>query len=170
MDKRGQFFLIASLIIVTLLLSIGAVYNYATVQKEDTQVYDLSKELGYEGASVIDSGVYNSQQGSTSDYLNGLIGNYSASFPNSDFLAVYGNSTNLILFNASNKCTGSASLGSTGISICTSILRNNSISSVGNNVIVPLGEINYTFTLQAGQNFYIVIRKEGSGGTYIAKT
>jgi hypothetical protein len=169
MDKRGQFFLIAALVIVTLLFSIGAVYNYATVQKEETQIYDLSKELGYEGASVIDSGVYNSQQGETPSYLMGLIGNYSASSPDSDFLAVYGNSGNLLLFNASNKCTGSASLGSTGLSICTRNLRNSTLP-MGNPVVITLGGIEYKFDLQAGQNFYIVIKKERNGEIYIAKT
>lgn len=169
MKKRGQFFLIASLIIVAIVLSLGTVYNYATVQKEDTQVFDLSKELGYEGASVIDSGVFTSHQGNIPAYLSDLIGNYSASAPDSDFWVVYGNATTLLLFNASNNC-GSVGVGGTSVSVCTRHLNSNYITASGNNVTVTLDGTNYTFQLEEGQNFYIVVKRVRNGEIYIAKT
>ena len=59
MDKRGQFFLIAAVVIIGLIIGLSVVYNSVKAPKEDSQVYDLSKEIDYESAQVIDHGTFN---------------------------------------------------------------------------------------------------------------
>src|SRR3989344_2736787 len=56
MNKRGQFFLIAAVVIAGILIGLGAVYVSLSSQKEDRIVYDLTKEISYEASRVIDKG------------------------------------------------------------------------------------------------------------------
>ncbi len=115
MDKRAQFFLVAALIISGIVLSLAAVYNSTKVQKEDTQFYDLSSEIGAESSKVIDYGVYNSAdttkiiQNFTSVYAD-EIGNLG----NETLIFLYGDSTNVAytLYQPQNQ--GSVGFGTGG--------------------------------------------------------
>lgn len=57
MKKRGQFFLIAALLISGVAIGLGTLYNTAYVERADTQVYDLSEELYAELQQTYDSGL-----------------------------------------------------------------------------------------------------------------
>ena len=54
MHKRGQFFLIAALVVVGILVGLSIAYTTVRTPREETQIYDLSEEIYYEGAQVID--------------------------------------------------------------------------------------------------------------------
>ncbi len=54
-NKRGQFFLIAALVIVTIIFSLGFVYNSATSSALSSKARDLSKEIKYESLAVIEN-------------------------------------------------------------------------------------------------------------------
>ena len=56
MNKRGQFFLIAALIIVSILFGLGTIYNSA-VSAESPDVSNLAKEIKYEIIQKVDSSV-----------------------------------------------------------------------------------------------------------------
>jgi len=58
MVKKGQVFLIAALVIVSILIGLGAIYNTVNVSAEDIQIYDLSDEISFEASQVLDSGVF----------------------------------------------------------------------------------------------------------------
>jgi hypothetical protein len=64
MNKRGQFFLIAALIIIGIILSVSTVYNYTSSNNQNTKASDISKELDFEANKVIDKGVFNSDSSS----------------------------------------------------------------------------------------------------------
>ncbi len=57
-NKRGQFFIIAAIIIITVIISIVTVSNYSQ-PKQTTKLYDLGQELGIESQQVLDYGTYN---------------------------------------------------------------------------------------------------------------
>ena len=92
LNKRGQFYLIAAIIIVGVLFGLTAIYNSASSQKEDSKVYDLSKEVDFESARVIDSGIfYGRNQSEINDYLYRLIEYYGKTNPPSNIVLLYGN-------------------------------------------------------------------------------
>ena len=59
-EKRGQFYLIAAVVIVGVIIGFATVYNYAGRGNLDKEkVYSLKDEFGFEGGEVIDYGIYN---------------------------------------------------------------------------------------------------------------
>lgn len=57
-NRRGQFFIIAAIVIITVIVSIATVSNY-TQRKDVVKLYDLGQELGIESQQVLDYGTYN---------------------------------------------------------------------------------------------------------------
>ena len=57
-NKRGQFYLISALIIITVLLSFVTYRGYIAAPPIRYKIYDLGEELGIETAEVIDHGIY----------------------------------------------------------------------------------------------------------------
>ncbi len=93
MNKRGQFFLVATVIIVAILLSIVNVQNSIKVSEEDLTVYDLSNELNLEGSQVIISGILRDlSEEQIKENLTTLINHYSQTNPEKDIVAIYGDS------------------------------------------------------------------------------
>lgn len=176
MNKRGQFFLVAGLIIAALLLSLAAVNNSARVSKEDTKTQSIFDSLSYEGARVIDSGVYQSKdQTFINSRLADLAGNYSSSSPDSDFFVIYGDAGNLSLFNY-NSCRSVGEIGFDYINSeqCVSqtikepCKSERNCKSSNGKITLTIGGIGYSFNLQQGQNFYVVLKRDNLGETYVA--
>lgn len=55
--KRGQFYLLAAIVIITILIGFSVVSNYSR-NKEVVQLYDLKQELNIETAKVLEYGTY----------------------------------------------------------------------------------------------------------------
>jgi hypothetical protein len=176
-NKRAQFFLVAALIIAALLISLATINNYARVSKEDTKFKTILESLSYESARVIDSGVYQSaDQELINNHLSSLVENYSVSSPDSDFFVVYGSSTNLTLFNY-NSCNSAGEIGigsDVSSEVCLSQRANGPCNSgkncrqEGDMIILTISGNRYQFSLQEGQNFYVVLKKNKAGETYVA--
>ncbi|MDP3881606.1 MAG: hypothetical protein Q8Q31_01880 [Nanoarchaeota archaeon] len=85
MNKRGQIFLAAALILIILLMSFGVIYNSANAPKGNSRVGNLAKEIKYEALRTIDYGVKEGKNfEQISPLLNSVISNYSSL--NSDLL------------------------------------------------------------------------------------
>ncbi len=182
MKKRGQFYLIAALIIVGILVGLGAIYNDVRTSNEDTQVYDLSKEINFESSKVVDQGVFSGSSSSTiEDNIKKLIEIYSNSSPNNEIFVLYGNETekkSLIYYKVENS-------GSTGISAGSG--QNSKVdfyqqklgtaavdygSTESGKIKIKLSEerdLEYTFDLEKGESFYIIVRKDKDAERFVAK-
>src|SRR3989338_6726799 len=97
MKKRGQFFLIAALLISGITIGFGTLYNTASIERTDTRVYDLSEQLHSELQQVYDSGTLNpspgtpeQQQKSLQENLQRLTTVYEAQNPDSNIVVFYG--------------------------------------------------------------------------------
>lgn len=173
MDKRGQFFLIAALVIVALLLSVGTMYNSARVQREDTKIGDVAKELNFEGARVIDSGVYSAlNQSQIASYINSLAQNYSSVTTDSNLTIVYGDKDSITTFQYNCISNGNIGIITSSLPVaCTSNLTTSPdyvISEETKTISVEISEKNYTFELQPGQNFYIIVKRTNYGETFVS--
>jgi len=94
--KQGQFYLIAAVIIILVILGLVGVKNYVSIKKEPTKFQDFSDMLGLEGRYGIEYAVYNKDNSQTisQDIIN-LSSEYLKSNYNEDFVlyVIYGDIT-----------------------------------------------------------------------------
>lgn len=167
-DKDGQFYLVAAIIVIAILIGLATVGNFAFTKgdRESIKVYELSKDLQLEGESVINYGIFNNEdlnmqlEQFTKDY-----GEY-ISRGDSDVYFVYGDKTKVQVRGYVNKVVGSIGLtiGASvpiNIDIQGNVVTKNDVNipSGEANVIVTVGGTNYPFELKKGQNFFFVIRQ-----------
>jgi len=177
MNKKGQFFLIAAVVIVGILVTLSAINVYTRAPaKEDTAFYDLSREINYESNKLIDYGVYEADTASEiNKSINALVSNYSAANPDTDMLFVYGNDkflSSIFYGQTSSGFEGIGTGGGAGIGLeqSTIIISSPDYERSGNNVRVSLDEeTELNFVLQPGENFFIVLKKEAEGETLVAQ-
>ena len=177
MNKGGQFFLIAALVIVGVIATLITVYNNANSTEEENSVYDLSKEINYEGAQIIDSGTFQAKsQSEIESNIERLTDYYAQNVtPIGSLLIIYGNSSDAsyILYNRTdigtiNVMTGSGGTTTTIIQMqreTKGTLDTSGSSNVG--VILAPG-ITQTFQLKHGQNFFIILQKERDTEVFIS--
>lgn len=176
MNKKGQFFLIAALVIVGIIITLGAI-NISTkkIPNEEKPFYDLSKEIDYEANQLIDYGVYQAQTFSEiNKSLVSFVSNYSAANPDTEMLLIYGDASLLTVLFYTQVSSGSVSASSGGSPaqlpqkiIVPTVLG---YEKSENNITVRLSEdYALTFELQAGENFFIVLKKESGEETLVAK-
>lgn len=173
--RRGQFFIIAALVIVAILIGFATIYNFGKAPKEDFRVYDLSDEINYETNQVIDNGVFN---GATQEQIATNIENitlfYAKANPESDFIFYYGNKSfiNYIIYVRNESGKVGIDFG-TGISSSQATYTREVIKGTeipyGNIVRVVVDEdIFYNFDLKEGQNFYLIIKKQRGQEKFVA--
>jgi len=180
MNKRGQFFLIAAFVVIGILLSAGSVYNAVQTPLEETQAYDLSKELAFESYQVIDYGVFNSLESQIKNYLNDLTSSYAKINPENEILTVYGDEENIEVIHHTNIPTGNIGLETqSGTSLNQEIKRRGVRQPTalvfegkkGKKVKVILDaqkNISHSFDLKRGQNFFLVIKRQRGNDQIIA--
>ena len=100
MDKKGQFFLLAAVIISVIVISIGVTTNRAVVQTEPTSFYDFSYEVEREVGEVFNYEVYSEVSGGELDEFVFLMAEeIQDEDPSSGFVFIFGNNTNLTVDN-----------------------------------------------------------------------
>jgi hypothetical protein len=168
MNKTGQFYLIAAVIIILIIFGLITISNRSIVQPKSTRFYDLSEDYGAETARVIDYGVYNKYSPAVN--ISEKVKNISDTFarsafakdPNVRLVYVYGNKNELWIGNTSivegdiSYCPVSGSCQT----IPTAEIQpmNEATLTNVNNVTVSLAGNSYTFGLSEQENFYFVIQ------------
>ncbi len=99
MMKRGQFFLVAALIIVIMILGLSAISISTRVSKEDFRIFDLTNEIDLEGRSVVDHGIFtgtdidcklHGEAGKDGCIEDGIFRYYAEANPDSGLTIIYG--------------------------------------------------------------------------------
>lgn len=177
MEKKGQFYLIAAIIIVMVIISLATITNYAVKKRKPVKFYDLSFELSEESARVIDYGIYNEKdiprviENFTDEYFI----NYTKEKEKyAELVFVYGNKENATLTTYTSQATGTITV-TAGATILTISGINKYIAdrrSLGptENVEVEILNITYNFTLQERENFLFIITKKTEEETYILRS
>ncbi|MEM4181599.1 MAG: hypothetical protein QXX68_00345 [Candidatus Pacearchaeota archaeon] len=101
-QKRGQFFLIAALIIILIAGSLFAFRNRVNVFYSSDFVISLKNQLSEESSVVIDYGLI-----TRDDKLEDFLGKFSSSYlsqnPDLEFIFFYGKGSNLSVLNLAKK-------------------------------------------------------------------
>lgn len=160
MKKRGQFYLIAALVIVMLLVGFVGLTNYTRVQKENSMT-ELQKELENEIAYTLDYGSVNSLDDSefrtifqnlSSIYINKSIGKTS--------IFLYGTIPGTVVVRGITSKNLNISISIDGVE---STLKDGigtfeeTYTLVGESVALNISDTSYTIDFNEGQNFKYLI-------------
>lgn len=92
MKKRGQFFLIAALLISGIAIGFSTIYSESQIDRSDAQVFDLTDELESELQQVQDGGVFTGSDPETiKANLKAVADHYQNIHPDSNVVIFYGN-------------------------------------------------------------------------------
>jgi hypothetical protein len=192
-SKRGQFFILAAVILVSILASIFLYTNEVFLQESSGSIESLKKEISGETANVIDYGLYSGE-----DRLEEFIGNMSENLlvrSNPEMIFFYGNSTELKILNIGeediqininniqNRCPGiknditpQLGLGDMELGIQLSLedlnnrdlICNLSLGSSNNHLNFTINETEYSLPLNTNKNFYFIIKQVVGDQVYVA--
>jgi cold shock CspA family protein len=168
MNKRGQFYLLAAIVIIALIIGFASVSNYAK-KKTDVKLYDLADELKIESGEVVQYGIYNEFD---EDEMNGLLLYFSGAYDDlkgedKNMYFVMGNSDNVFLYSFTEVLGGEVTIdfGSTyaALQISNRQLGKTLLTPEGNKVTVEIEGVSQEFDLKPGQNFWFVISQDAKG-------
>ena len=106
-NKRAQFFLLASVIIVAVVISLGVTSNQVIVKEEPKDFYDFSDGITKEVGAVIDYGIYSGfdDDVNLNEFVDLLTEDIKDKYPDADFVIVYGDNASGV--NVKNERTDS---------------------------------------------------------------
>jgi hypothetical protein len=176
MNKRGQFFLIAAMVIIGILFGLSAIYTTIDTPPEDSFVYDLSKEINFEAGSVIDQGVFFSiNEEERNSHVENLTDYYSAANLGTDLVIVYGNKTEMVALFYTSRDTGSVSVDFGGNPLESSFEGQRKYratfvpESSSNTITITLpNNLTFTFEIKPGQTFFVVLKKVKQGEQFVS--
>lgn len=188
-NKRGQFFLIAALVIIVTLSSIMIYQNRVKTRPLDDKIVSLANQISAESSVVIDYGVANNEE-KLKDFLGDFSSDLLSTNPNVGLIFFFGNKTDINILNLANETinvsiegtnyevpnvekTVNVGIGGGGISFNID-LDDENIKKAIVTVPFPYSQTKVTFSisgilyeilLDKYKNFYFVIKKEEGGET-----
>lgn len=165
--KSGQFYIIAALIIISVIIGFFAARNYLRTNGEGTKVYDLSRELKIETGYVYDYGTYNQEltdslvEDWTERYYNYSKGQEAVE----DWIFAYGDAENIIAITFTTVTVGeigiTTGMGTTPVKIEKGIKNKTEIPAQKGKISIAFKNQKYDFDLKTGENFFFVIKSGG---------
>jgi len=167
-NKKGQFFLIASLIIITVLLSFVTYRSRIKIVPIREKVYDIGEELHLETAEVLDYGIYTGKKQDIDDIFRNWVENFIAYKGDigEDFIFIYSDPDgNVRGFRFTEKNVGKVDITISGQAIGVP-QEHGQLTELTNlrpgKIDIILGNLTTTIDYDPGErDFYFVIRGEG---------
>jgi hypothetical protein len=170
MRKRGQFYLLAAIILIAVIVGFAGISNY-TSKNAYTEVYDLEKELEIEGSSVLDYGIYSPDVDDVNEIINNFVLDYSSYSDETDrdIFFIYGNKDDdfITIKTVETVNVGGVYLGSAGESIDAEVPIDGTITPSGGKVEIEIEGNTYEFDLKPGENFYFIIIQDVDEERYV---
>ncbi|MEK6945839.1 MAG: hypothetical protein AABW63_03525 [Nanoarchaeota archaeon] len=163
LNKRGQFYLIAAIVIISLIIGFFLISN-SSKKKEQVRVYELSDQLKIEGQKVVDYSIANNDKKikeftkNFSDYAGKdidivyITGNYTVGA-----VTTFINNLEVFRYNTTEMQEN----------VNYSIISN--YQTGGGNLTLPLNGIDYNFLVYPSENFYFVMTQTLNGEKYVAR-
>lgn len=199
MQKKGQFYIISTLIIIAVIIGLVTAVNYIKKPKEPVKFYDLSEDYEAETTKIVDYGVYSKQNVPVEieEFTEKFSEYAEEKDPNVQIIYLYGDKDNLQVFNYGKEEAKviSSSTGTTipGGSIETMSKINveygeqqfsrdveekmkyfknikETISSAGQWIQIEIAGIVHNFNLADEDNFYYILKTESGKEVHIKQT
>ena len=180
-EKSGQFYLIATIIIIAVIIGFVTISNYA--QKQDAvKIYDLGEELNIEGENVLDYGIYNGlDKDETAELLKDFIETYSEYLGEDiEMYLIIGDEESLIVIGQEGLDDLEIEFGLTGSAIknlkkfATREFFPEKSLEIGDKIKVKIKnkqdsnkDHEYEFELKEGENFYFIISQKVGEETHV---
>jgi len=180
MKKRGQFYLLAAIVIITIIGGFAAVSNY-TQNQGSSKIFDLKEELGIESGKVLEYGIVSDNETITVgtehisiiEHFIDLYEQYAGE--NKKIYFIYGNREEVTLITYDQVVTGSLRIvGSANANtpivqdiLGTDVARE-TFTPRGGKVTITIEGVNYDFNIKPGENFFFVISQELEGEQHVA--
>jgi hypothetical protein len=169
LNKRGQFYLLAAIIIITVIVGFAAISNYAK-KKGTVKLYDIKDELQIESGEVLEYGVSSRQD--IGKLIDDFIERYQEyAGENKELYFIYGDFDEVWMVTFREILVTSKVDGK---SITTSKLDTERVelNITGDDpgtktVIATINNVDYEFELKPGENFFFVISQEIEGEKHI---
>ncbi len=166
-NKKGQFYIVAAILIIMIMSGMGSVATYAIVKSEPRTITDISEDLSRESVEIVDYGMYNDKD------VNKLIENFTGGdmaeyflkkTDNANIAFVYGNESGLNLLSYKPENTGSIRVGGTNFNQLREYAYVGIPEVRGNKIRINIkidGKDNfYEFDKKNNKMFYFVIAKK----------
>jgi len=167
MKKRGQFYLLTTIIIITIITSLVTISNYSR-EKSNIKFNYLGEELEIESEKVLDYGIKNNEN--LREFLEDFTREYSnyADVENSYF--IFGNENEITVTGYKKLNSGTifinAGSGNTSLNLNKGEYNSRNFLNPEESIKVTVDGVIYNFILKSGENFYFIISKEINGEKY----
>lgn len=164
-QKRGQFYLIAAMIVISLIIGFAVVSNYLE-KKQTIKLYDLGEELGIESENVLDYGTYNEYNDTDMDELiRSFIENYVDYVQEGiEIYFIFGNWEKITIVKYQEISYYGLLLDG---GYTSTYIEEEVIENPEKDVVVTINGNTYEFRLKPGENFYFVISQEIGEEQYV---
>jgi len=174
MEKRGQFYLLAAVIIIALIIGFAAVSNYV-IAAEDQTAYNLREELSIEAREVLEYGVLNRDNiDDYSEFLEHFTTAFDQRSEGEEIYFIFGSDAGISAYKYEGENIGSISfntgVGQSGISILQRAKQDIQAVKDGEKIVVTIEEDVYEFDLNPGDNFYFIIKTEQGGNKNVIRS
>ena len=179
MNKKGQMYLVAAIILVLAISGIASVRTYAEIKSEPRKVQDLGSELTEEGVRIVDYGIYSRQN--LTRILNNFTDTEFAPYflkktDNTSIVFVYGDVDELYSVQYLEQYTGTvyATLGGAApawqpASIYAERKLITDHGGVGSMLEVNVFGKIFEFEIREEEMFYFLITQEKEGEFYVER-
>ena len=171
-NHRGQFYLIATMVLIAVIIGFATISNYAQKQSYG-RIYDLGGELNIEGENILDYGTYNNlDKNATASILKNFAETYSVYIE--EDIGVYlliGDENSIFVIVREDLEEGLDIIDFTTGSAIKEFVKKEYFPSetfaIGDDIEVRINEDKYVFELKPGENFYFIILREADDEKYV---
>ena len=165
-NRKGQFYLIAAIIIATVIIGLTAILNYSRIEP-NIKIYDLKEEIQTESRNVFDYGL---NAGYGDAQFNTLLIDFTK-----DYIDYQGDKNLYFVFGSRTNMTVSGYQKEDKVVSINSIQVTNrageftgSVNPGGaDEMTLNIDSLQYNFPVNKGRNFYFVVSQKSEGGEYI---
>ena len=165
-NRKGQFYLIAAIIIATVIIGLTAILNYSRTEP-NIKIYDLKEEIQTESRNVFDYGL---NAGYGDAQFNTLLIDFTK-----DYIDYQGDKNLYFVFGSRTNMTVSGyQKEDKVVSINSMQVTNRAGEFIGsvnpggaNEMTLNIDSLQYNFPINEGRNFYFVVSQKSEGGEYI---
>lgn len=163
MKKRGQFYLISAIVMISLIIGFATMSNYLR-QKSFVKIYYLGEELEIESENILDYYTHNSGENLEAG-LRDFIKTYSDYSGVENLYFIFGNQESVLVVGyqdlAGDIFVDGSSLEITGGTVATGTY------STGSDVEIKINEDEYNFDLNPEKNFYFIMSQKIGEEKYV---